>query len=46
MAVRISVEEAINQSKDWQDFTSDHEEKYTAEFSNCLRQIKEELSII
>ena len=43
IAVRISVEDAINQSEDWQDFLSEHEERFTAQFSNCLRQIKEEL---
>lgn len=43
IAVRISVEEAINQSKDWQDFLSEHEKRFSAQFSNCLRQIKEEL---
>lgn len=45
MAVRISPEEAINQSRDWQDFTSDHEEKFTAQFLDCLKQIKEELGV-
>ena len=43
IAVRISVEEAISQSKDWNQFLSGHEKRYTAEFSDCLRQIKEEL---
>ena len=43
IAVRISVEEAINQSEDWQDFLSEHEKRFSAQFSNCLRQIKEEL---
>ena len=43
MAVRISVEEAISKSQDWQDFLSDHEERYTSQFSDYLRQIKEEL---
>lgn len=45
MAVRISVEEAINQSKDWNEFLSEHEKRYTAQFSDCLRQIKEELDV-
>jgi len=43
--VRLSVEEAVEQSNDWQDFISEHEERYTAEFSDCLRQIKEELDV-
>jgi len=42
---RISVEEAINQSQDWQDFLSQHEKKYAAEFSNCLKGLKEELGV-
>jgi len=45
MAVRISVEEAINQSRDWKDFLSEHEKRYTAEFSNRIEKIKEELKI-
>jgi len=45
MAVRISVEEAINQSKDWNQFLSEHEKRYTSQFSDCLKQIKEELGV-
>jgi len=45
MAVRISVEEAINQSKDWNQFLSEHEKRYTDQFSDCLNKIKEELGV-
>jgi hypothetical protein len=45
VSVRISVEEAINQSKDWQDFLLDHEKRYTSQFSDYLKQIKKELSV-
>ena len=45
MAIRITAEEAINQSQDWQNFLSEHEQKFTSQFSDCLRQIKEELHL-
>ena len=45
MLIRLSAEEAINQSKDWKDFISDHERRYNLEFLKCLEMIKEELAI-
>lgn len=45
MLVRISVEEAINQSDDWQQFLSEYEKRYTGEFEGCIEKIKEELGI-
>lgn len=41
MLVRLSAEEAINQSQDWKDFFSEHEERYNSEFLRCLEKIKE-----
>ena len=43
MMVRVSLEEAIKQSSDWNEFLSEHEKRYAGKFSDCLRQIKEEL---
>jgi len=43
ITVRTSVEEAINQSKDWNGFLIEHEKRYTTEISGCLKKIKEEL---
>ncbi|MFC2159962.1 hypothetical protein ACFLQS_04530 [Actinomycetota bacterium] len=45
MAVRLSVEEAINQSQDWNDFVSEHEKRYISDFSSCLYEIKKELGL-
>ena len=45
MLIRLSAEEAINQSKDWNDFISGHERRYNLEFLKCLEMIKEELAI-
>ena len=46
MEVRLSVEEAINQSRDWNDFISEHEKRYLSDFSSCLSGIKKELGLL
>jgi hypothetical protein len=45
MAVRLSVEEAINQSRDWNDFISEHEKRYSSDFSGSLMKINEGLGV-
>ena len=44
-AVRITVEEAINQSKDWQEFVSQHEKRFSQDFTSCVEKIRQELDI-
>lgn len=45
MMVRLSVEQAISQSKEWRDFLADHERRFSQDFSENLARIKEELGI-
>jgi uncharacterized protein YlzI (FlbEa/FlbD family) len=45
MLVRLTVEEAVNQSKEWKSFLSQHEAMYVREFKKVLGMIKEELGI-
>jgi len=46
MLVRLTAEEAVNQSKEWRDFISQHEKMYMKEFRKVLDMIKEELGIV
>jgi hypothetical protein len=46
MLVRLTAEEAVNQSKEWRDFISQHEKIYMREFRKVLNMIKEELGIV
>jgi uncharacterized protein YlzI (FlbEa/FlbD family) len=46
MLVRLTAEEAVNQSKEWRDFISQHEKMYMREFRKALDMIKEELGIV
>jgi len=46
MLVRLTAEEAVNQSKEWRDFISQHEKMYMREFRKVLDMIKEELGIV
>ena len=46
MAVRLSVEEAINQSRDWNDFISEYEKRYLSDFSSCVSEIKKKLGLL
>jgi uncharacterized protein YlzI (FlbEa/FlbD family) len=46
MLVRLTAEEAVNQSKEWRDFLSRHEKMYMREFRKVMDMVKEELGIV
>jgi len=41
--VQLSVDEAIKQLPQWQDFLSDHERRYSQEFAKVMEKLKREL---
>ncbi len=43
MLVQLSVEEAIKQLPQWQDFLSDQEKRYSQEFAKVMEKLKREL---
>jgi hypothetical protein len=43
MLVQLSVEEAIKQLPQWQDFLSDQEKRYSQEFAKVIEKLKREL---
>jgi hypothetical protein len=43
MVVQLSVDEAIKQLPQWQDFLSDHEKRYNQEFAKVMEKLKREL---
>jgi len=43
MIVQLSVDEAIKQLPQWQDFLSDHEKRYSQEFAKVMEKLKREL---
>lgn len=43
MAVQLSVDEAIKQLPQWQDFLSDQEKRYSQEFAKVMEKLKREL---
>lgn len=45
MLTRISVEEAINQSRDWQGFLSEHEKRHSDAFSAGIAKVRQELGV-
>ena len=45
MLSRISVQEAINQSRDWQGFLSEHEKRYSDAFSAGIAKVRQELGV-
>jgi len=43
MVVQLSVDEAIKQLPQWQDFLSDQEKRYSQEFAKVMEKLKREL---
>lgn len=43
MVVQLSVDEAIKQLPQWQDFLSDQEKRYSREFAKVMEKLKREL---
>jgi hypothetical protein len=43
MVVQLSVDEAIKQLPQWQDFLSDQEKRYSQEFAKIMEKLKREL---
>jgi hypothetical protein len=43
MLVQLSVDEAIKQLPQWQDFLRDYEKRYSQEFAKLMEKLKREL---